>query len=101
MNLALNKTAWLNTTHSAQYSADRAVDGNRNPHHSIGTCAISAEGETSATWGVDLASIYSIHRIDIYYRGMYGKYISAYISKYFFIYCVYHGHLRLRNLQIH
>ena len=93
MNLALNKATWLRTIYSAEYSADRAVDGSRNQD--------SNYGETSASSGVDLASIYSIHRIDIYYRGMYGKYISAYISKYFFIYCVYHGHLRLRNLQIH
>lgn len=53
----------------ALYDASNAVDGlNSNLRFDGGECVVSANGQTTATWWVNLTSIHSIHHIVIYYR---------------------------------
>lgn len=71
VNVALNKPAYQH--HPAypgfdQYDASNAVDGHRSDlRWDGGQCVVSA-GSGTATWWVNLTSIYSIHHITIYYR---------------------------------
>uniref|UniRef100_A0A8W8MNT0 EGF-like domain-containing protein n=1 Tax=Magallana gigas TaxID=29159 RepID=A0A8W8MNT0_MAGGI len=66
VNVALNKPAG----HSGHvvYDASKAVDGRKSDlSGGGGQCAVSIDLQT-ATWLVDLTSIYSIHHITIYFR---------------------------------
>lgn len=51
------------------FDASNAVDGLKSNLYWIGgQCAISALEKETATWWVDLGSIYSVHHITLYYR---------------------------------
>lgn len=71
VNVALHKPAYQH--HPAypgfdKYDASNAVDGHRSDlRWDGGQCVVSA-GSGTATWWVNLTSIYSIHHITIYYR---------------------------------
>nr|XP_034334886.1 multiple epidermal growth factor-like domains protein 10 [Crassostrea gigas] len=71
VNVALYKPAYQK--HPAypgydKYNASNAVDGLRSDlRWDRGQCVVSA-GSDTATWWVNLTSIYSIHHITIYYR---------------------------------
>ncbi|XP_061194954.1 multiple epidermal growth factor-like domains protein 10, partial [Saccostrea echinata] len=70
VNVALNNPTWQSQqiSSSTYYSSSNAVDGLKtNLSPGGGQCAISA-GQRSATWWVNLTSIYSIGEIWIYYR---------------------------------
>nr|XP_034319395.1 uncharacterized protein LOC105348579 isoform X7 [Crassostrea gigas] len=70
VNLALRKPAYQeNIYRHANVSAGNAVDGRKSNLNGLGgECSISAEKQRTATWWVNLESIYSIHNIRIYYR---------------------------------
>ncbi|XP_065926562.1 uncharacterized protein [Magallana gigas] len=70
VNLALRKPAYQeNIYRHANVSAGNAVDGRKSNLNGLGgECSISAEKQPTATWWVNLESIYSIHNIRIYYR---------------------------------
>lgn len=70
VNLALRKPAYEeNIYRHANVSAGNAVDGRKSNLKGLGgECSISAEKQRTATWWVNLESIYSIHNIRIYYR---------------------------------
>ncbi|XP_062587449.1 multiple epidermal growth factor-like domains protein 11 isoform X2 [Saccostrea cucullata] len=69
-NLALNKPAYQDHPYfSNQWGADKAVDGKYDSLTSnAGQCVISANGQTTATWWVNLEGVYSISHINIIYR---------------------------------
>ncbi|XP_065926591.1 uncharacterized protein [Magallana gigas] len=70
VNLALHKPAYEENIYShANVNASNAVDGHKSNLNGLGgECSISAENQRTATWWVNLESIYSIHNIRIYYR---------------------------------
>ncbi|XP_052693306.1 multiple epidermal growth factor-like domains protein 10 isoform X2 [Crassostrea angulata] len=70
VNLALHKPAYQeNIYRHANVSAGNAVDGRKSNLHGIGgECSMSANRKRTATWWVNLESIYSIHNIRIYHR---------------------------------
>lgn len=54
---------------SHTYDASKAVDGRKSDRSGLGgECVLSANTQQTATWRVNLARIYSIHHITIYYR---------------------------------
>nr|XP_022308883.1 multiple epidermal growth factor-like domains protein 10 [Crassostrea virginica] len=72
-NLALRKPAYQENRYiglSEELSeASNAVDGLKsNLEYNGGQCVISADGQYSATWWVNLTKVLSIHHITIYYR---------------------------------
>lgn len=72
VNVALNKPAHQQKSYgegNALYDASNAVDGLKsNLKYDGGQCTVSADGQQTATWWVNLTSIHSIHHITIYYR---------------------------------
>nr|XP_034321234.1 multiple epidermal growth factor-like domains protein 10 isoform X2 [Crassostrea gigas] len=70
VNLALRKPAYEeNIYRHANVSAGNAVDGRKSNLNGLGgECSMSAEKQRTATWWVNLESIYSIHNIRIYHR---------------------------------
>ncbi|XP_062574210.1 multiple epidermal growth factor-like domains protein 10 isoform X2 [Saccostrea cucullata] len=72
MNVALNKQTWQSNPYvisDSRYDSSNAVDGRKSDLSAFGRqCVISADNKTTATWWVNLTSIYSIHHIRIYYR---------------------------------
>ncbi|XP_052696012.1 uncharacterized protein LOC128174514 [Crassostrea angulata] len=70
VNLALHKPAYEENIYShANVNAGNAVDGRKsNLRGSGGECSISNNRKRTATWWVNLESIYSIHNIRIYHR---------------------------------
>ncbi|XP_065925748.1 multiple epidermal growth factor-like domains protein 10 isoform X2 [Magallana gigas] len=70
VNLALRKPAYQeNIYRHANVGAGNAVDGRKSNLNGLGgECSMSAEKQRTATWWVNLESIYSIHNIRIYYR---------------------------------
>ncbi|XP_052696018.1 multiple epidermal growth factor-like domains protein 11 [Crassostrea angulata] len=70
VNLALRKPAYEEKIYiHDNVNAGNAVDGNKSNLNGLGgECSISAEKQRTATWWVNLESIYSIHNIRIYYR---------------------------------
>lgn len=71
VNVALYKPAYQ--THPAypgydKYDASNAVDGLRSDLRWNGGQCVKSDGSDTATWWVNLTSIYSIHHITIYYR---------------------------------
>ncbi|XP_065925855.1 protein draper-like isoform X2 [Magallana gigas] len=70
VNLALRKPAYQeNIYRHANVSAGNAVDGHKSNLRAFGgECSMSKNYERTATWWVNLESIYSIHNIRIYYR---------------------------------
>lgn len=70
VNLALRKPAFEDNIYiHANVTAGNAVDGRKSNLNGLGgECSISAEKQRTATWWVNLESIYSIHNIRIYYR---------------------------------
>ncbi|XP_062597119.1 platelet endothelial aggregation receptor 1-like, partial [Saccostrea cucullata] len=71
-NLALNKSAWQQTTWTGQlipWGAAKAVDGQYTNRSAGGNqCSISNGGQQTAEWRVDLESKISISHISIFYR---------------------------------
>ncbi|XP_062571470.1 multiple epidermal growth factor-like domains protein 10, partial [Saccostrea cucullata] len=70
-NLALGKPAWQmkNYSDSLPWGADKAVDGKYTDRGATGNqCTISADGQPTAEWRVDLGSVVSISYINIFYR---------------------------------
>ncbi|XP_065935194.1 uncharacterized protein [Magallana gigas] len=70
-NVAINKSAYQQYPLSPgddRFDASNAVDG-RKSDLSVdgGQCAMSVLGRKTATWWVNLTSIYSIHQITIYF----------------------------------
>ena len=72
-NIALNKPTYQGNPHTglpeALTQASNAVDGLKT-NLSVwgGQCVISDNTKKTATWGVNLTSILSIHHMRIYYR---------------------------------
>ncbi|XP_065928042.1 angiopoietin-1 receptor-like [Magallana gigas] len=71
VNVALYKPAYQK--HPAypgydKYDASNAVDGLRSDLRWNGGQCVKSDGSDTATWWVNLTSIYSIHHITIYYR---------------------------------
>lgn len=70
-NLALRKPTWENNPwpHNENFKTANAVDGKYTDRTAGGgQCTISDDGKHTAEWRVDLGSVVSIRRIDIYYR---------------------------------
>ena len=72
-NIALNKPAYQENRYAelseALTQASNAVDGlKKNLSVWGGQCVISENNKQTATWGVNLTSILSIHHMRIYYR---------------------------------
>ncbi|XP_062610401.1 uncharacterized protein LOC134272166 [Saccostrea cucullata] len=69
-NLAYQKPTWQSSTYDPAYSdSTRAVDGLKSDLSYIGKqCSVSTNGESSATWWVNLEGIRGIESIIIYYR---------------------------------
>lgn len=71
VNVAINKPAYQQYPLSPgddTFDASNAVDGRKsNLSADGGQCAISGLGRKTATWWVNLTSIYSIHQITIYF----------------------------------
>ena len=72
-NIALNKPAYQEKPHTALpealAQARNAVDGLKSNLDAWGgQCVISQNDLKTATWGVNLTSILSIHHMRIYYR---------------------------------
>lgn len=71
-NLALRKPTWEQNPwpNKEAFKTSNAVDGKySNSGANGGECTISLDNKTTtAEWGVDLGSVVSIIRIDIYYR---------------------------------
>ncbi|XP_056003651.1 multiple epidermal growth factor-like domains protein 10 [Ostrea edulis] len=93
-NLAFRKPAWQQHKWPGEpldvdWGAAKVVDGKYTDRSESGNqCAISAPGQTTATWRVDLGSVVSINHIDIYYRTdnlpSPGRYFSRFAG--FFLY---------------
>lgn len=71
VNVALYKPAYQK--HPAypgydEYDASNAVDGLRSDLRWDGGQCVVSRGSDTATWWVNLTTIYSIHHITIYYR---------------------------------
>ncbi|XP_048057026.1 uncharacterized protein LOC125274675 [Megalobrama amblycephala] len=66
-NLALGATAVQSST-AAQEVAQHAVDGNRNPLASAGSCS-HTNADKDPWWRVDLLDVYKITRVSITNRG--------------------------------
>lgn len=70
-NLALRKPTWENNLwpDNENFKTANAVDGRYTDRTAGGCqCTISDDGKHTAEWRVDLGSVVSIRRIDIYYR---------------------------------
>ena len=72
-NIALNKPAYQENPHTglpeAVTQASNAVDGLKSDLDVLGgQCVFSQNDLKTATWGVNLTSILSIHHMRIYYR---------------------------------
>lgn len=70
-NLALRKPTWEQNPwpNNPSFRTENAVDGKYTDRSSTGgQCTISNDGRNTAEWRVDLGSVCSISRIDIYYR---------------------------------
>nr|XP_034322583.1 uncharacterized protein LOC105338080 [Crassostrea gigas] len=70
-NLALRKPTWENNPwpDNENFKTANAVDGKYTDRTAGGgQCTISDDGKHTAEWRVDLGSVVSIRRIDIYYR---------------------------------
>ncbi|XP_062571404.1 uncharacterized protein LOC134233449, partial [Saccostrea cucullata] len=69
-NLAYLKPTWQSSTHDSAYSdSTNAVDGLKTDFSYIGKqCSVSRDGESTATWWVNLEGIRGINSIAIYYR---------------------------------
>ena len=82
-NLALGKPAWQQTTYSPKWGADKGVDGLYTELDAWGDqCTISADGQSTAEWRVDLGGVFSIQHIFIQYR------TESSGSKCIFLYCL-------------
>lgn len=73
VNVALNKPAYQQNAYLGggddKFDASNAVDGRKSDLSWDGCqCVLSADFKHTATWWVDLTSIFSIHYITIYYR---------------------------------
>ncbi|XP_062574203.1 receptor-type tyrosine-protein phosphatase epsilon-like isoform X3 [Saccostrea cucullata] len=72
VNVALNKQTWQaypSSVIDSRFDSSNAVDGLTSDLRAVGgQCVASANGQRTATWWVNLDSIYSIHVIRIYYR---------------------------------
>ena len=83
-NLALGKPAWQQTTHYFKWGAVKGVDGLYTRLDAWGNqCAISADGQSTAEWRVDLRGVFSINHIFIQYRTdkyAWSKYIILIVS---------------------
>lgn len=71
VNVALNKPAYQQYSYRpriGKYDASKAVDGRKSDlSWDGGQCAVSDLNKRTATWWVNLTSIYSIHHINIFY----------------------------------
>lgn len=67
-NLALGKLTWQSSTKSPLMTSDKAVDGKKGLHSSVGGCSATADNSQSATWWVNLGRISSINYVVIYFR---------------------------------
>ena len=83
-NLALVRPAWQQTTHFPNWGADKGVDGLYTRLDAWGhQCTISADGQSTAEWRVDLGGVFSINHIFIQYRtdeSAWSKYIILIVS---------------------
>ncbi|XP_061165618.1 uncharacterized protein LOC133174522 [Saccostrea echinata] len=71
-NVALNKPTWQSNQYNvgdSTFDSSNAVDGQKSDLSAWGGhCTVSADYQRTATWWVNLQSIYSIRNIRIYYR---------------------------------
>uniref|UniRef100_A0A8W8P3B8 Fucolectin tachylectin-4 pentraxin-1 domain-containing protein n=1 Tax=Magallana gigas TaxID=29159 RepID=A0A8W8P3B8_MAGGI len=70
-NVALNKPAYQLHPYNTeeQYDASNGVDGLKTNFSNFGgQCVLSANNKYTATWWVNLTSIYNIYNITIFYR---------------------------------
>ncbi|XP_062589111.1 uncharacterized protein LOC134250777, partial [Saccostrea cucullata] len=71
-NVALKKQTWQASPYIVnddRFDSSNAVDGLKSKLGAWGgECVVSANYKRTATWWVNLTSIYSIHHIRIYYR---------------------------------
>ncbi|XP_061170909.1 uncharacterized protein LOC133180387 [Saccostrea echinata] len=109
-NLALNKHTWQYHAwpdKETEWGADKAVDGLYSDRSAPGNqCTISAGGQRTAEWGVDLGSVVNISYIKIYYRTDNNPGACSFIKRFagFFLYVSNstsreHGKLCFHKLQ--
>ncbi|XP_071087986.1 fucolectin-6-like [Haliotis cracherodii] len=78
-NVAYNKTATSSATDYARngWTADKAVDGNRDQYVHGNSCFHSHSADSKAMWTVDLGQQYRIHDVRIYNRIGYAQLIGT------------------------
>ena len=106
-NLARGRNAYQNSKlyHGAQPTADKAVDGERDPKFSHGSCTHTRISVTKPFWVVDLGHVYRIAFIAITNRlgktheqKCFDKIVVKH-SPYFFAALLMYTSFRLQNLQ--
>lgn len=80
-NLALNKAATASGTEASKFSPDKAVDGDRTGKDSRWSSQTDPNPRFDAWFKVDLGSVQTIDRVDIFWEAAFGKEYKIYVSE--------------------